>query len=165
MNELQNRLFSQILKQIEAYKASTPQFKTLEFACGNCSVAEEMRETCEFLALTDKNPAVLESFRPFAAEKDISLIPDEELDEDCYFGRFHLIYTLFGFRNLPHLVDEIMRLRRLIIKGGQMIIIDEMTDNFSAECQKQLKRCGFTDFSAETFPIDGKEVFLLAVRK
>ena len=165
MNELQNRLFSQILKQIEAYKASTPQFKTLEFACGNCSVAEEMRETCEFLALTDKNPAVLESFRPFAAEKDISLIPDEELDEDCYFGRFHLIYTLFGFRNLPHLVDEIMRLRRLIIKGGQMIIIDEMTDNFSAECQKQLKRCGFENFSTETFPIDGKEAFLIAVRK
>ena len=165
MNELQTRLFLQIQKQIEADRSSTPQFKALEFACGNCSIAEGIRETCEFLALTDKNPAVLESFRLFAAEKEISLIPDEELDEDCYFGRFHLIYTLFGFRNLPHLVDEIMRLRRLIIKGGQMIIIDEMTDNFSAECQKQLKRCGFTDFTAETFPIDGKEVFLLAVRK
>ena len=165
MNELQNQLFSQIQKQIESDKASTLQFKALEFACGTCSIAEGMRETCDFLALTDKNPAVLENARSFADEHGISLIPDAELDEDCYFGRFHLVYTLFGFRNLPRLVDEIMRLRRLIIKGGQMIIIDETTGNFSEQCQKQLKRCGFENFQTETFPIDGKEAFLIAVRK
>ena len=89
-----------------------PEFgkKLLEFGSCGCSAADTLITKCDCLALTDKDPAFSEKFSSFTGKPGIQLIPDSELGEDCYFGRFHLVYTLFGFHGLHHLVDEIMRL-------------------------------------------------------
>ena len=139
--------------------------KALEFGSSRCSLADTLHGEMEYLACTGKSGKTPESLLQLAEQKDIILIPDNELGEDCYFGRFHLVYTLFGFHDLPHLIDEIMRLRRLIMKGGKMVIIDFAADGFADECIKQLKRCGFENITEETFDIDGKSVFLLETVK
>ena len=139
--------------------------KALEYGSGVCSLAAELREDLEYLACTDRSGEVLHDLRETAAQKDIYLIPDAELSEDCYFGRFHLVYTLFGFHKLPHLVDEIMRLRRLILKGGKMVIIGFTDDQSDAECIKQLKRCGFTGIEEGIFDLGGMAVFRISAVK
>ncbi|MBR6088998.1 MAG: hypothetical protein IKP86_03630 [Anaerolineaceae bacterium] len=139
--------------------------KALDF--GNCSfpVTNALSADLEYLAFTDKSEEFLNGIRESAEAADIHLISDRELEEDCYFGRFHLVYTVFGFHDLPHLVDEIMRLRRLIRKGGRMVIIDFDENGFADEYIKQLKRCGFTAFSKDTFTIDGISAFILRTEK
>lgn len=139
--------------------------KALEFGSGSFSLAGILRGELEYLGCTDKSVQILESITATAESNDIHLIPDSELSEDCYFGRFHLVYTLFGFHGLPHLVDEIMRLRRLILKGGRMVIIDSAENNFEADCIKQLKRCGFVNIETESFDCDGRSVFLISAQK
>ena len=139
--------------------------KALEFGSSRCSLADTLRGELEYLACTDKSNKALKAIRQQSENKGITQIPDSELGEDCYFGRFHLVYTLFGFHDLPHLVDEIMRLRRLILKGGKMVVIDFAADGFANECIKQLKRCGFENITEETFDIDGKPAFLLEAVK
>ena len=139
--------------------------KLLEFGSCGTSIAEQIIDQCDYLALTDKDPEIKAKLEPLTKNDKIQLIPDSELSEDCYFGRFHLVYTIFGFRGLPHLVDEIMRLRRLILKGGKIAVIDHASDDFEAECIKQLKRCGFTNFTSETFVHSGAEAFLLTAQK
>ena len=139
--------------------------KALEFGSGRCSLADVLRGELEYLACTDKSGKALETLRLQAEKEDIFLIPDSELSEDCYFGRFHMVYTLFGFHDLPHLVDEIMRLRRLILKGGKMVIIGFADGASDAECIKQLKRCGFTGIENDRYDLDGMKVFrILAVK-
>ena len=139
--------------------------KLLEFGSCGTSIAEQIIDQCDYLALTDKDPDMKAKLGHFSKIDKIQLIQDSELSEDCYFGRFHLVYTLFGFRGLPHLVDEIMRLRRLILKGGKIVVIDRKSDDFESECIKQLKRCGFTNFTSETFDYSGEEAFLLTAQK
>ena len=157
------------LKQLTALieKNIDPAFgsKLLEFGSAGTSIAGYLCEQCDYLALTDKDKEFTEKPERFREDNKIQLIPDESLSEDCYFGRFHLVYTLFGFRGLPHLVDEIMRLRRLIIKGGKIAVIDYTDDDFSNECIKQLKRCGFQNFHQEIFEAEGKEAFLIVSEK
>ena len=139
--------------------------KILEFGSGSGSVAEILRDKCDYLACTDKDQAALEQLNTAGAGAEIVLIPDSELEEDCYFGRFHMVYTLFGFQDLPHLVDEIMRLRRLILKGGKMVIVGSPDGNSETECTKQLKRCGFVDISSESAEIEEEKVFIITARK
>ncbi len=139
--------------------------KVLEFGSGSCSLAEKLRAELEYLACTDKSGNIPDTLHRQAKGREIIIIPDSELNEDCYFGRFHLVYTLFGFHDLPHLVDEIMRLRRLILKGGKMVIIDFAAGSFAAECIKQLKRCGFEKISEQSFEIEGRPAFLLEAEK
>ncbi len=139
--------------------------KVLEFGSGTCSLAEALRGDLEYLACSDKSGEALELLRPAAEALDIRLIPDSEMGEDCYFGRFHMVYTLFGFEGLPHLVDEVMRLRRLILKGGKIVVIGRAENDFAAECIKQLKRCGFTDIRTGTFDLDGSPSFLITAGK
>lgn len=139
--------------------------KALEFGSGRCTLADVLHGELEYLACTDKSGKDLDALRQQAEKEDIFLIPDSELSEDCYFGRFHMVYTLFGFHDLPHLVDEIMRLRRLILKGGKMVIIDFAADGYAEDCIKQLKRCGFENITKETFEIDGRSAFLLEAVK
>lgn len=144
-----------------------PEFgkKVLEFGSCACSIVDAVIQQCDYLALTDKDPALSERFSRFSEDNKVQIIPDSELGEDCYFGRFHLVYTLFGFHDLPHLVDEIMRLRRLILKGGKIAAVDFTADGFAGECTKQLKRCGFQNFKNQTFMIEGKEAFLITAEK
>lgn len=139
--------------------------KALEYGSGRYSLAADVRERLDYLACTDRSADLLDAFHPEAERRDIILIPDEELGEDCYFGRFHLVYTVFGFFGQPRLVDEVMKLRRLILKGGKIVIIDFAADDFAAECVKQLKRCGFTDPRMETINLDGKAVFEISAQK
>ena len=139
--------------------------KLLEFGSCGTSIAGSIADRCDSLSLTDKDPDMPEKLRSDAEKLGVQLIPDAELGEDCYFGRFHLVYTLFGFRGLPHLVDEIMRLRRLILKGGKMVIIDHADEGFDAECVKQLKRCGFTQISTEFFDLAEEKAFIITARK
>ena len=139
--------------------------KALEYGSGRYSLAAELRDRLDYLACTDKSAEFTGSFRPEAEKKDIFLIPDEELGEDCYFGRFHLVYTVFGFRGQPRLVDEVMKLRRLILKGGKIVIIDFAADNFDAECLKQLKRCGFADPHTRALEIGGEAAFMIMAQK
>lgn len=139
--------------------------KALEYGSGVCSLASELRGDLEYLACTDRSGAALDDLRETAGEKSLYLIPDGELDEDCYFGRFHLVYTLFGFQDLRHPVDVIMRLRRLILKGGKMVIIGFADGQSDAECIKQLKRCGFTGIADEEFDLGGMKVFRISAVK
>lgn len=145
----------------------SPEFgrKLLEFGSCGASVAADIFSECDYLALTDKDPQITEKLQDIAEKYPVQIIPDHELGEDCYFGRFHLVYTLFGFHNLPHLVDEIMRLRRLILKGGQIAVIDFTEGNFTAECTKQLKRCGFENINTETFVFNGQEALMISAQK
>ena len=139
--------------------------KALEYRSGRFSLAEELRDCLIYLACADKFEAFPDSLKQKAETGDIFLIPDSELGEDCYFGRFHIVYTIFGFRGIRSLVDEIMRLRRLIIKGGKIIVADYTEDSFNDECIKQMKRCGFSDIRTELFSIDGKPAFLITAEK
>ena len=136
--------------------------KALEYGSGICSLAAELRGDLEYLACTDRSADALKDLQETADEKGIFLIPDGELDEDCYFGRFHLVYTLFGFQ---HLVDVIMRLRRLILKGGKMVIFGPADDQSDAECIKQLKRCGFAGIEDEISELDCMRVFRISAVK
>ena len=109
--------------------------------------------------------ALRNAMRTKSEADSVSLIPDSELEEDCYFGRFHMVYSVFAFHGLQRLVDEIMRLRRLIIKGGKMVIVDFPADNYENECIKQLKRCGFEKISTAGLEIEGKPAFLISAEK
>ena len=139
--------------------------KGLEYRSGRFSLAEELRDSLEYSACTDKFDVFPDFLSERAETGDIHLIPESELDEDCYFGRFHIIYTVFGFFGLPRLVDEIMRLRRLILKGGKMVIFGLADDQSDAECIKQLKRCGFAGIEEEQFDLDGMKVFRISAVK
>ena len=139
--------------------------KALEYGCGGTSLAAYLVDGLEYLASADKNDEYPAELKAASETKGIYLIPDREIEEDCYFGRFHLVYTVFGFHSLPRLVDEIMRLRRLIVKGGKMVIIDSAGDHFEETCVKQLKRCGFAKIAEEEFAVDGKPAFRLSAEK
>ena len=139
--------------------------KALEYACGRYSLAESLRDELDYIACTDKSAELLETLKDKAGEKGIYLIPDDELSEDCYFGRFHIVYTIFGFQGISHPVDEILRLRRLLIKGGKIIIIDFSENAFQEECIKQLKRCGFSDIAVTAFLSDDKPAFKITAVK
>ena len=139
--------------------------KGLEFGSTRCRMAERIRDDFEYLALSDPSEEALSTLREAAAETDIHLIPYGEIGEDCYFGRFHMVYTLFTFHDLPHLVDEVMALRRLILKGGKMVIIDDDAEDFHAVCVKQLTRCGFIIREDERKEIDGRPVFFISAEK
>ena len=154
-----------LLDAVRREIGSAPGRKVLEFGSGSYSLAAELRNELEYLACTDKSAAGLEAIRTIAESMDIHLIPDGEMSEDCYFGRFHLVYTLFGFHGLPHLVDEIMRLRRLILKGGKMVVIGFPENNFADECIKQLRRCGFTSIRTEAADPERGRFFLIAAEK
>ena len=154
-----------LLEQLRGEIETASGRKALEFGSGTYSLAEELRGGLEYLACSDKDPGALEDLRPMAEVNDISLIPDAELGEDCYFGRFHMVYTVFGFFGLPHLVDEVMRLRRLIIRGGKLVVIDRAENDFEAVCIKQLKRCGFVNFREESLTLDGSQTFLISAEK
>lgn len=142
-----------------------PGRKILEFGSLSCTIAEDILQDCDYLALTDKSTDFIQIFNQLASNPKIQLIADSELEEDCYFGRFHLAYTLFGFRGLPHLVDEIMRVRRLILKGGNLVICDLCEDDSANQYIKQLKRCGFEKITQESFSAEGKDAFLLIANK
>ncbi len=144
---------------------STGAEKILEFGSGKFSIAEALNNEQIHLSCTDKFNVFPDFLRAFAANQDIDLILNEEIDEDCYFGRFHVVYTNFGFSGLPHLVDEIMRLRRLLLKGGKMIIVDFAVNDFQAECLRQLKRCGFLNTRTETLDLDGTPAFRIIAEK
>ena len=146
---------------------TVPGRKVLEYGSGRCSFAADLRSMLDYLACADSPSEFTGSFREEAEKHDIFLIPDDELGEDCYFGRFHLVYTPFGLRGKPGLVDEIMKLRRLILKGGKIVIIDSAAGDFEAECLKQLKRCGFSDPDMITFDIGNGEsaVFMITAQK
>ena len=68
--------------------------KALEYGSGVCSLASELRPELEYLACTDRSGEALNDLRESASKEDIYLIPDAELGEDCYFGRFHLVYAV-----------------------------------------------------------------------
>ena len=159
--ESRRQLLSEIRKEI----ATASGRKVLEYGSSILSLAAELRGELDYLACTDKSAEFLETFRPEAKERDILLIPDDELGEDCYFGRFHLVYTLFGLHGQSHLVDEIMRLRRLLLKGGKVVIIDTPAEGFDGECIKQLKRCGFNDPHAAFPDLEGEAAFMITVQK
>ena len=148
-------------KEIEASEGR----KCLLFGASCFPQAAALRDKMEYLACSDKSDAALDTIRESAAEMDIHLIPASELGEDCYFGRFNLIFCLSSFQGLPRLVDEIMALRRLLIKGGSMVIADRDEDGLYDDCLKQLKRCGFTDPFSEKYEIDGEPFFLIRVTK
>lgn len=162
LSETSRRLLTAKLRQ---ETESAPGRKELEFGSGSCSLAVELRGELEYLACSDKSDDALENLRSAAERNEISLIPDSEMGEDCYFGRFHMVYTAFGFSGLPHLVDEVMRLRRLIIRGGKLVIIDYSENDFEAECRKQLGRCGFSGIHRDDLILDGKSAFLLSAEK
>ena len=159
--ESRSRLTGILQKEIDTASGR----KALEYGSGIFSLAADLRDRLDYLACTDKSTAFLEEFRTEAEKRDIMLIPDGELGEDCYFGRFHLIWTVFGLRGQPRLVDEIMKLRRLILKGGKIVIIDFAADDFEAECCKQLKRCGFADLHTESVEISGESAFMIMAQK
>ncbi len=167
MNEitLSNESIDQLMKLMQEQIRTAAGGKALEFGSIGFSLAKTLRRDLEYLACGDKSETFPENLRSIADELDIHLIPDPEMGEDCYFGRFHMVYTLFGFRGLPHLVDEIMRLRRLILKGGKMVIVDWEENQFDAECVKQLKRCGFQNITVNPFTLDGQEAFLISAEK
>ena len=156
-----NGLIDKLKEEIKTSGAK----KALEYGSGIYSIAAEIKDDLDYLACTDKDAGFLTEFRPEAEKREIFLIPDGELGEDCYFGRFHLVYTNFGFRGQSHLVDEVMRLRRLILKGGKIAVIDFASDGFEAACIKQLKRCGFADPHRESFEIDGQAAFMITAQK
>lgn len=167
MNEitLSNESIDQLTELIREQIRTAAVGKALEFGSIGFSLAESLRSELEYLACSDKTETFPEKIRSITDVHDIHLIPDQEMGEDCYFGRFHMVYTLFGFRGLPHLVDEIMRLRRLILKGGKMVIVDWEENQFDAECVKQLKRCGFENIAVNLFTLDGQAVFLISAEK
>ncbi len=139
--------------------------KILEFGFTENTLFKELSAGNEFAICIDKFDVFSESTRSEIEKQGIDLIPYEELSEDCYFGRFHLVYTIFKFSDRPHLVDEIMRLRRLIIKGGEMVIADLRKDGLEEEYIKQMKRCGFADATSEPMDFNGMPAFMITARK
>ena len=144
---------------------STNAEKVLEFGSGRFSIAEALCSDQIHLSCTDKFDVFSDSLRAAAVNQAIDLIPNEEIDEDCYFGRFHVVYTNFGFSGLSHLVDEVMRLRRLLLKGGKMLIVDFAENDFQSECARQLKRCGFLNPRTEMLDLDGTPAFRISAEK
>ena len=162
---LTNTAKEQLIGMIRGETGTSAEDKILEFGSGRYTIAEALHGVSGRLSCTDKFDVFPDTLRDFAEIHDINLIPNAEIEEDCYFGRFQVVYTNFGFFGIPHLVDEIMRLRRLLLKGGKMIIVDCDENGFQAECLKQLKRCGFLQPRTETFELDGKTAFLITAEK
>ena len=161
----EQRIETQLTDLIEEQIRTAIGQKVLEFGTGTYTLAHDLCGKTD-LSCTDKSMEALRNAMRTKSEADsVSLIPDSELEEDCYFGRFHMVYSVFAFHGLQRLVDEIMRLRRLIIKGGKMVIVDIAADNFENECIKQLKRCGFEKISTTGLEIEGKPAFLISAEK
>ncbi len=139
--------------------------KVLEFCCTENSPFTDLSTEFEsYICIDNKND--LRIFPDHEAEKlGDYVIPYEEISEDCYFGRFHLVYTIFGFYGRARLADEIMKLRRLIIKGGKMVIIDFSEEGLETKYLKQMKLCGFTEPAVDSFVINGDPAFMISARK
>ncbi len=140
--------------------------KALEFGWTNCFLGRELRPEFGYLAVSDRFSECPEQLKADAERLDLTLIPYAEIGEDCYFGRFRFLYSVFTMRQCgKHLVDDILVLRRLIIKGGRMVFVDEDTDGFAAYCEKQLGRCGFLNISLDRFETGGKNCFIIRAEK
>ncbi len=139
--------------------------KVLGFCCTENSPSADLSTDFESYICID-NINDLRDFSDHEAEKwGDHVIPYEEISEDCYFGRFHLVYTIFGFYSRARLADEIMKLRRLIIKGGKMVIIDFCEDGLETKYLKQMKLCGFTEAAVDSFNINGVPAFMISAQK
>ena len=164
-HKLEQLMEKQLTDLIEDQIRTAIGQKVLEFGTGTYTLARDLCEKID-LSCTDKSvEALRNAMQTKSADASVSLIPDSELEEDCYFGRFHMVYSVFAFHGLQRLVDEVMRLRRLIIKGGKMVIVDFVDDNFKNECIKQLKRCGFEKINTTDLEIEGKPAFLISAEK
>ncbi len=140
--------------------------KALEFGWTNCFLGRELRPEFGYLAVSDRFSECPEQLKADAERLDLTLIPYAEIGEDCYFGGCRFLYSVFTMRQCgKHLVDDILVLRRLIIKGGRMVFVDEDTDGFAAYCEKQLGRCGFLNISLDRFETGGKNCFIIRAEK
>ena len=139
--------------------------KVIEFCCTENSPFTDLSTDFESYICID-NKIDLRNFPDHKTEKQGDhVIPYEEISEDCYFGRFHLVYTIFGFYGRARLADEIMKLRRLIIKGGKMVVIDFSEDGLETKYLKQMKLCGFTEAAVDSFVINGTPAFMISAQK
>ena len=156
----------ELVKMIAAKIGQRTDCKALEFGWTNCFLGRELRPEFGYLAASDRFSECPEQLKADAEKLDLMLIPYEEIGEDCYFGRFHFLYSAFAMHECgKHLVDDILILRRLIIKGGRIVFVDEDANGFAAYCEKQLGRCGFLNISTEHFEMSGKSCFLISAEK
>ncbi len=154
-----------IIEKLKEAAGSVSGNKILEFGCPVCTPAAELCSEYEFYICIDNFEGFNERQFSEAQKNLINVIPYEEINEDCYFGRFHLVYTIFEFHDRKHLADEIMRLRRLIIKQGKIVIIDLQEDGLEDRYLKQMKLCGFSDSAVEYLDLDGERAFLISAEK
>lgn len=155
-----------LARMIAAENNRKDDCKALEFGWTNCFLGRELRPEFGYLAVSDRFSDCPDQLKADAERLDLTLIPYAEIGEDCYFGRFHFLYSVFTMHQCgKHLVDDILVLRRLVIKGGCIVFADEDTDGFAAYCEKQLVRCGFLNISLERFETGGKNCFLIRAEK
>ncbi len=145
--------------------ASVPGNKILEFSLAEYSPVILPGNGFESYICIDNSEGFSISDDPEIEKQGFRRIPYEEIGEDCYFGRFHLVYIIFGFHGRTHLADEIMKLRRLLIKQGKMVIIDLCGDGIEKNYHKQMKLCGFSDASVEILDLDGVPAFMASAQK
>ena len=154
-----------ISEKLLAEAESVSGKKILEFGFLNGSPFKAFSSGFEYYCCIDKSDDFSQIAYSEAQNHGLNLIPYEEIGEDCYFGRFHLVYTIFGLHDRAHLADEIMRLRRLIIKQGKIVIIDAAENGIEDRFIKQMKLCGFSDSSVEHLDFDGTNAFLISAKK
>ncbi len=155
--------------------------KALDFGCGTGLLALNLLKDLPDLSVTDNSEEMVSVLQRKLEQNGTALdiIPTANLGEDCYFGRFDLIYSSMVFHHIRKVEDEMLKLRRLIVKGGRFLMIDlnPVAPEFHAdfpdfdghhgfsreEIAKHFTRCGFTDLMItdcfESFRlVNGKEI-------
>ena len=157
-----------IAEKISAHINPQTDKKALDFGCGTGLLSFALADKLPQISVTDPSSGMIQIVRQKIAGSGmnhISILPYAELDEDCYFGRFNLIYSSMVFHHLANVDADLFRLRHLLIKGGHILIVDldpvspafhESDPNFQGhngfprdEFRKILKRGGFTEITFE----------------
>lgn len=151
--------------------------KAMEFGCGTGLIAFSLLDKIPQIACCDPSESMIEIVQEKIIEsgtKQLTIIPYDSLDEDCYFGRFDLIYSSMVFHHISDIDAELFQLRHLLIKGGRLITVDldPCDPDFHAEDKdfqghsgfshdeftKIMKRGGFEQISFEDCYSDIKQV-------
>lgn len=116
--------------------------KVLEVSTADSMLWECIQREVPFLTVSDPFGSVTEQI----TRRNITIVPYDFLDEDCYFGRYELLFSVNTFHRFTRPQLELLQLRRLIHKGGRVLIFDREDPGAGYTLEGTLKKLQKAEF-------------------
>jgi demethylmenaquinone methyltransferase/2-methoxy-6-polyprenyl-1,4-benzoquinol methylase len=111
-----------------AHVLARPQTRVLDLCCGTGDMALALRRRAgsahpAILAVDFSHPMLRLAHSKFAG-KDVTALEADALQLPFATGRFDLVVTSFGFRNLANYAAGLREIHRVLAEGGEIGILD-----------------------------------------